>query len=506
VELTDEPTTVEFPVAGISSGRDGSTNGPASDRAQKALWFRRRGLIAAAFVVVVASGFGATLYLGVLDDVPLLNPAVAAAAEAAGVLALVGSWLRRDRHWLSRQLPLLLTTVTLAVVGTAGALWITETVTDPYPPSFGLWVGSALAALVGGPSVMRRRRSGRAATARRLAAVAAVPLTLAGGLMLIDDEYGIWPQVSDVLGHTNVIDGAGLSKLLPGIGNGAKPPAPTHGSSLPAKGVMVGLDAPSPHSHFRHRPGVVYLPPAYFGPGRSKLPVLVLMVGAPGTPMNWVRAGAATKTADAYATAHRGVSPVLVIVDQNGSATGDTECVDGPHGNAETYMTVDVPAFITGTLGIEHDAARWGLVGFSEGGTCALDLMLGHPDVYRHLVDLGGDAAPNLGDRQHTLTDLFGNSVAAQRAHDMAQLLRTHHLAGTTAWLSAGIHDPGRLAIARQIASATAKVGVISHEFAGIAGHNWQFARDAFSRILPPLCDEMGCTSSTMKAYTSFSS
>jgi S-formylglutathione hydrolase FrmB len=186
---------------------------------------------------------------------------------------------------------------------------------------------------------------------------------------------------------------------------------------------------------------------------------------------------------------------VLVVVDQNGSATGDTECVNGPQGNAETYLTVDVPAFITGTLHLRHNPAQWGIVGFSEGGTCALDLVLGHPDVYRHLVDLGGDARPTLGNAKHTLTALFGGSVAAVRAHDPAVLMAAHRYAGVTAWFAAGAGDPGRLAVATRMAAAARKAGITTYEFIGIGGHNWQFAGNAFVRVLPQLCTQLGIAS-----------
>jgi S-formylglutathione hydrolase FrmB len=300
--------------------------------------------------------------------------------------------------------------------------------------------------------------------------------------MLIVQEYGIWPTVGDVVGHAGVIDGNHAQEIVAG----SRTAGPTSG------GVILALDAPSTRSHFHHRPGVVFLPPAYFGPDRANLPVLVMLVGAPGTPINWLTAGSGKLADNTFAAEHHGIAPVLVVVDQNGSAIGDTECVNGPQGNAETYLTVDVPAFITGTLHLRHDPARWGIVGFSEGGTCALDLVLGHPDVYRHLVDLGGDARPTLGDPKHTLTALFGGSVAAMRAHDPSALLAAHRYPGVTAWFAAGADDPGRLAVAKRMAAQARKAGILTEEFIGIGGHNWQFAGNAFVRVLPELCTQLG--------------
>jgi S-formylglutathione hydrolase FrmB len=433
--------------------------------------------VGASAVVLVAAGWA-----GALDAVPLLNGAAAASVEVAGVALLVAAWSRPERRWLRLTLPLLLAAVAALVGAIAFALRVTGTVTDAYPPSFAVWVGAALAALGGCPLVLRQAGAGPAAPWRRAAALVAVPLTLVGGFMLIDQEYGIWPQVGDVLDHSGALRGQQALHDL-----GAR-------GGVPQQGVIVELDAPATRSHFAHRPGVVFLPPAYFGAARATLPVLVMLVGAPGTPINWLKSGHAQRTDDAYAAGHHGVAPVLVVVDQNGSATGDTECVNGPRGNAETYLAQDVPAFITGTLHLRHDPSRWGVVGFSEGGTCALDLVLGYPRTYRHAVDFGGDTRPNLGNPQHTRLALYGGSVAAQQAHDPFTLLARRHYRGVTVWFGAGREDVRGIAVGTRLAAATIKAGIPTHRFVGIDGHNWQFASDALARIFPALCADLRCT------------
>jgi S-formylglutathione hydrolase FrmB len=461
-------------------------------------------MITSVIVVAFVVGLLGSGYAGLLDDVPLLDGAAATSVELLGGLALAVSWLSADQRWRRRGLPLLLGGVTAGTGTIAASLWLTGTVTDAYPPSFGLWVGLGLAALAGLPFVLRagsgrwrigRLRLGPFERGRQVASVLAVPLTLVGALMLIDNEYGIWPQVGDLLGHSKALSGAALRQELPGLGEpaGAGGGAPVDEKPLPAKGVLAELDAASTTSHFTHRPGVVYLPPAYFGPDKADLPVLIMMVGAPGTPINWFRAGGAQATDDAYAAAHHGLAPVLVVVDQNGSATGDTECVDGPQGNAETYLTVDVPAFITTTLGIHPNAAKWGIVGYSEGGTCALDLVLGHPDIYRHIVDLCGDAKPTLGDHQHTVSALFGGSAAAEQAHDPTRMMAARRYPEVTAWFGAGTEDSRALTVSPRMAAAAAKAGITEHHLTVAGGHNWQFAGAAFAEILPQLCEQMAC-------------
>lgn len=56
----------------------------------------------------------------------------------------------------------------------------------------------------------------------------------------------------------------------------------------------------------------------------------MLLHGTPGTPQDWIDGGQAAATADAYAAAHGGRAPILVMPDINGSIDADTECVDSP--------------------------------------------------------------------------------------------------------------------------------------------------------------------------------
>jgi S-formylglutathione hydrolase FrmB len=424
-----------------------------------------------------------------LGSVPLLDPAVAAVVEFLGAVALLATWLGRDRPWRRRALLVALGSVASTGI-VAAALRLTGAVTDPYPATFAIWVAVAFTALAGLPVVLRSAGSGWAARGRRVMATLAVPLTAAGAFLIINYQYGIWPYARDVFAHVHTVSPEALAHLT----------GPQHYADAargpvvqPPHVVVVGVDPTGARSHFRHRPGVVVLPPAYFGPQGAHLPVLVMLVGTPGTPINWLRAGHAQAVADAYASAHRGIAPVLVVIDHNGSATADSECVDGPQGAAETYLTLDVPAFLTSELHLVHDADRWGVAGFSEGGTCALDLVLRHPDVYRHLVDLAGDPRPNLGNARQSLHRLFNGSRSAQQAHDPDWLLATGHYPGVTAWFAAGAHDRTRVRTSQRLAAASADAGIRAHQFVGISGHNWQFAADAFAQVLAPLCEEMAC-------------
>jgi S-formylglutathione hydrolase FrmB len=425
----------------------------------------------------MASVLATAIVAGWLDRLPLLGSAPAGVVECIACATLAVSWLRPGRGWWSWQLPLALLGAATLTGLTAGYLHWSRTVVDPYPRSFFLWVGLAVTAMAGIPVTLLRPDRWQ-----RAVAWAAVPLTVAGAFLLINNEYGVWPRMGSLLGHKGEISATRLYREL-------HIPVGMQGHD---KGILAAIDIPAERSHFSHRPGSVYLPPAFFTDARNKLPVLLMLAGTPGATDQWVISGGAVAVADAYASAHHGTAPVLLFVDGNGSATGDTECVDGPQGNAETYLTVDVPAFVARTLHLPHDPARWGIVGFSEGGTCAVLLTLIHPQVYTYFIDIAGDAKPWLRDTKTTLSALFGGSTAARDAHDPALLLATHRYEGVTAWFVAGTSDTGPRTASHTVAVAMRAAGATVREYSAAGAHTWKFAADVLPRYLPALCQELG--------------
>ena len=405
-------------------------------------------------------------------------------------IAAAGCWAaalgRGDRRWWRVTLPVLVG-VTVAVVGlTAGLLHWTGTVNDHYPPSFALWVGSVILAGLACPVRLRQRRDAARTTAVAAAvAVLAVPLSGAAAFLLINDHYGYWPALGDLVGHR--LDGQiSSAQLAAALGTAAGSPP-----SQPARGRLAPLDIPATSSGFAHMTGSVYLPPAFFA-GRHHLPVVVMLAGVPNSPAAWPHAGFATATADGFAATHRGLAPILVFVDENGSITADSECVDGPRGRAETYLTVDVPRFVIRTFGASADPDDWAILGFSEGGTCALDLALRHPDVYRRFVDLAGDPAPTLGDPARTLAGLYGGDRAAMAGHDPAALLARQPYRHTEAWFVVGTDDASHRRTGDDLTGAARAAGITVHTDVIDGGHNWQFASRALRAVLAPLAGSLG--------------
>ena len=106
---------------------------------------------------------------------------------------------------------------------------------------------------------------------------------------------------------------------------------------------------------------------------------------------------------------------MLVFVDSGGAFNNDTECVNGTRGNAADHLTKDVVPFMESTYGVSANPANWGIVGWSMGGTCAVDLAIMHPDMFSTFEDIAGDLAPNSGTKQQTIDRLFGGNAAGLR-------------------------------------------------------------------------------------------
>jgi enterochelin esterase-like enzyme len=225
-----------------------------------------------------------------------------------------------------------------------------------------------------------------------------------------------------------------------------------------------------------------------------------MLTGLPGTSHDWVTAGQVVSLADSWASHHQGSAPVMVFVDENGRGNRDTECVNGPHGLAESYLTQDVPDWVTNTLGIRADPSSWGVVGFSEGGTCALGLAAEAPDLFGYFVDIAGDTAPNHGDAADTLQYLYGGNSAAARSFQPSFILSSRRFHRLQGWFAAGNGDRAGQAALRSLASLAAKAGVVVHIDEAPGGHTWLFARQSFADIYPALVASVTGQSSTLTA------
>jgi S-formylglutathione hydrolase FrmB len=250
------------------------------------------------------------------------------------------------------------------------------------------------------------------------------------------------------------------------------------------------VTVPATRSGFVARPAVVYVPPAWFARPRPALPVVVLLHGTPGDPDDWIDGGRAQETADRWAAAHRGVAPVLLMPDVNGTLDADTECVDSAFGRVETYLVQDVVAFARAALGVRPPGRDWAVAGLSEGGSCALMLALRHPRTFGSFADYSGLAGPRLGetnaDTAPTIAALFGGSPEAFAAHEPSVLLGSRRFPGLGGWFEVGDADPEPLAAQTALVPLAQRAGVATcaRTVPG-GGHAFDVFATAFADSLP---------------------
>ncbi len=212
----------------------------------------------------------------------------------------------------------------------------------------------------------------------------------------------------------------------------------------PAHGIVVPVTISDDASHFKHRGEVVYLPPAWFASNPPpQLPTVMMIGGEFNTPADWLRAGNAAKTIDDLAAAHGGNAPVFVFVDSGGAFNNDTECVNGSRGNAADHLTKDVVPFMVSKFGVSPEPANWGIVGWSMGGTCALDLTVMHPELFSSFVDIAGNIGPEAGTKAQTIARLFGGNADAWAAFDPATVIARHgRYTGVSGWFDVSSSNP----------------------------------------------------------------
>lgn len=399
---------------------------------------------------------------------------VAVHVFTALVLIRAAGW--RSRHWRRVLLPIVFACGIVTAVAAHWSLGALGIASEPAPWQLWMWVGLsglAVATVVAGWPKTRWSR-------RNLTVFAASLCLLSTGLT-INGWIGYSPTVSAA--WNQLTDGP-----LPDETDWATVAAMQRDATPPKRGavVRVGFDAGA--SGFEHRQELVYLPPAWFTTNPPpRLPAVMMIGGQFITPADWIRAGDAITTMDAFAAAHGGNAPVAVFVDSSGSFANDTECVNGPRGNAADHLTEDVVPQAISTFGV---GTRWGVVGFSTGGTCALGLAVTHPDTFGVFIDVAGDLGPNAGTKSQTVDRLFGGDDEAWAAFDPTTVMTRH---GHYAALAGLFVTPERGASGDAGAlCALGRTNAVKCAVLRLPGrHVWPFASTALAATWPWLAGEL---------------
>lgn len=261
---------------------------------------------------------------------------------------------------------------------------------------------------------------------------------------------------------------------------------------MPTRGTVGTVTIPGTTSGFAARAALVYLPPAALAPNPPVLPVLVMFAGQPGMPAAVFTAGRLASTMDAYAASHNGLVPIVVAPDQLGRANQNPMCIDSPLGNSETYLTRDVPQWIRSHLRVSDDPRYWAVGGFSQGGTCSIQLGAGHPEIFRSILDVSGEAEPTIGST--TVARAFGGSTAAYDAVKPINVLAARApYADTVAIFGVGALDAKYQKNQRLVRAAADRSGMVTKLIeAPNSAHDWTTVRYVIAKVLPELGARLG--------------
>ncbi len=375
--------------------------------------------------------------------------------------------------------------LTLALV-LAGAVagwvlvWLVSDVWDLFGVSMStptrLWTAGLVGALVLAVANLFGARPGR-----RVLAIVAIPLCLLTAAAGINAEFGQFNTVRAALGIS--LYGALTDALA-----GPVPPL------TDTRGTVGTVTIPATVSGFAAREAMVYLPAVARTAKPPVLPVIEMLSGQPGSPSDLFTAGRLAGILDAWAATHHGLTPIVVVPDQLGAPDRNPMCVDSKLGNSASYLTVDVPAWIRAHYRVAAAPGGWAIAGFSQGGTCSIQLGADHPELYGTVLDISGELAPKAGNPQQTVQAGFAGSAAAYAAAAPSAILAAHapyralHII-----FAVGGDDTRYIAWTNTLKAAAERAGATTDLLVSPGtAHDWHTVVYALTRALPLLVAHTG--------------
>ncbi|MFC5668007.1 alpha/beta hydrolase-fold protein [Kitasatospora misakiensis] len=428
-------------------------------------------------------------------DWPLTRGPIPYAVLAAGWGSLfVLAFAARTRGWWRRRLP-------AALVTAAALSLLLDTAVDdwwhPFPEGTPEYVTWWIAVALLGFALVAFRLPGTALR-RKLLAAGAGALVLLMASSQVNRGFDQFPTGRVMLaGWLSKTQDLTTGKAAATIG---RPPgkaledvwqAP---ADLPKKGTVSSVSFPGPQSGFESRDGYVYLPPAYQATPRPLLPVVVLLAGQPGTPDDWVLYGQVAESLDAFAAKHHGLAPIVVMPDQLGSTWSNTLCLDSKIANVQTFLAVDVPAWVHANLQAAEGRKSWSIAGASMGGTCALQLAVNAPEVYGSFLDMSGQDEPTLGSREETVEAAFDGDEEKFAAVDPLQVMARKKFPDTAAAIVVGRDDNEFRPQQEKVHQAVVEAGMQAKFELMPGGHGWVIFRPGIAGQLPWLAQQTGLT------------
>jgi len=386
-----------------------------------------------------------------------------------------------------RRLPVLSAGLITAATGSL-LVWLLWDVLRVFAASPGLWTRIWIAISLCGIGMLAGRVRHRGTPRRVTAIVLGASVFLVAGAVGANIETGQFPAVGWLVGKTVFPDLALPARIMATTGN--TPSNWTQPPGLPRRGQVGRIPIPGLVSHFAVRDAIVYLPPAALVSHPPRLPVVVMLSGQPGIPSNMVTSVDMPAILDRFASAHRGLAPIVVIPDQLGSPHENPMCVDSPLGNSATYLSVDVPNWIRTHLNVLGDRDHWAIGGYSQGGTCSIQLGSRFPELFGSILDISGEIAPHRGSREATIASGFrGSADAYDAAKPLSLIAKGAPYTDTLAIFAVGATDAKYERYADTLDNAAQQAGMRTMKLvAPQTGHDWLTVHYAIEHGVSVLC------------------
>lgn len=336
---------------------------------------------------------------------------------------------------------------------------------------------------------------------KRFTAIVAIILTLVSTALRVDMVYGEYTTIGSIfgMGAFPQLEVEREQSATASIEEWRRLANHNKLPRLPKKGIVRSVRIPNTISHFHARTANVYLPPAALVKNAPKLPVMIMLAGQPGSPNHFFAASDIAKTLDNYAKNHDGLAPIVVAPDQNGATTHNSLCSDTHvFGKAETYLTKDVPNWINKHLPVSKNPKMWLMGGFSQGGTCATQLVPSHPNIFSSMYSAGGELAPTYKNRQETIQRYFNGNTKAYNKHVPEIIMRRNAPLKQNYYAIAGYWDPKSQANQATIAMSAHRAGMnVITMLAPNSGHDWHTVQAGLALVIDQFCKQTGIADTT---------
>jgi S-formylglutathione hydrolase FrmB len=144
-----------------------------------------------------------------------------------------------------------------------------------------------------------------------------------------------------------------------------------------------------------------------------------------------------------------------------------------------------VPAWIQRTFVVDPDPAGWAIGGFSYGGTCALQLAVRAPDVYRTFINVAGQLEPSLGSRGRTVAAAFGGDEEKFIQVNPLDVMSRQRFPDTGGYFVVGAQDGDVKRDLRLVDEAALACGMHTSWLELPGQHSWEVAAEGLVQALP---------------------